>query len=147
MTPFPPVRELLPHGPEMLLLDEVRDAADGYLVSALTLRPTSTFVRGGAVPCLVALEYMAQTVAAHLGLRAYRRKHTPRSGFLIGVRVASFEVDELRVGDTLEVRATVITEDEVRGSFDCTVLRAGSVVAAATLSVYRGPVETMGAVA
>ena len=143
MTAFPPVRELLPHGPEMLLLDEVRAADEGHLVCALTLRPTSTFVRNGAVPCLVALEYMAQAVAAHLGLRAHRRKHTPQSGFLIGAREVLFEVDELQVGDWLEVHVAVIVEDEVRGSFECSVLREGARVASATLSVYRGPVATM----
>lgn len=143
MTPYPPLREILPHGPEMLLLDELREADERGLVCALTLRASSTFVRDGSVPCLVAIEYMAQTVAAHFGLRAHRRGHTARSGFLIGVREANFEVDELRVGDALEVRAAVVVEDELRGSFACSVVREGVVMATATLSVYRGPIEAM----
>ncbi len=127
----------------MLLLDEVRDASEGKIVCALTIRPTSTFVRDGSVPCIVALEYMAQSVAAHLGLRAHRRKHTTHSGFLIGAREVTFAVDELLVGDALEVRVQVIVEDEVRGSFECQVLREGEVVAAGTLSVYRGSVASI----
>ena len=139
MSAFPPVGELLPHGPEMLLLDRVIDAGEGRIVCGLTLRADSTFVSEGRAPCVIALEYMAQAVAAHLGLRAYRRRHTTHSGLLIGAREVRFAVDELRVGDALEVYVEVLVEDEIRGSFECRVLREGAQIAAATLSVYRGP--------
>ncbi len=139
MTDFPPMSELLPHGPPMLLLDEVLEAGPEHAVCTLTLRRDSLFMRDDRVQCVVAIEYMAQAVGAYIGLQTRKSGGPPRAGFLVGAREATFAVDELQAGDVLEVRVDVIAADDVRGSFHCRVSRRGTQVAAATLSIYGGP--------
>src|SRR4051812_987193 len=95
----PPVAALLPHRPPMLLLDEVCAVAQAGLTCRAVVRATSLFVREGQAHVVLALEYMAQTVAAFVGLRALARGEPIRVGYLVGSREVVFEVDHLAVGD------------------------------------------------
>ena len=135
---LPPVTELLPHAGSMILIDEVLEASAGRIVARVTLRPTSLFVEGDRVPALVAIEYMAQTIAAYAGLRARAAGGPPRIGFLLGTRELALEVDAFAVGDELTIEARHVWGDEQIGSFQCAVLRAGRTLASALVNVYEG---------
>jgi predicted hotdog family 3-hydroxylacyl-ACP dehydratase len=135
---LPPVTELLPHAGSMILIDEVLEASAGRIVARVTLRPTSLFVEGDRVPALVAIEYMAQTIAAYAGLRARAAGGPPRIGFLLGTRELALEVDAFAVGDELTIEARHVWGDEQLGSFQCAVLRAGRTLASALVNVYEG---------
>jgi len=139
---FPPLTELVPHRPPMLLLDEVvawEAEGEGERVECrVALRPDSPFVEGGTVPATIAIEYMAQCIAVHAGLRGHARREPVRIGYLLGAREVTLEADEFRVGDELRVEAFHLWGDDAMGSFSCAVRRAGVVVARGTLNVYRG---------
>ena len=133
---LPPIAEVVPHAPPMLLLDEVLSWAPGRARCGLTLRPDSPFVQAGRVRAVVALEYMGQAMAALAGLEARAAGQPPRVGLLLGTRELALSVGHLAVGDALEVDVERLHEDGNAAQFRGTVLRTGAVVATAVLSVY-----------
>lgn len=135
---FPPVKDLLPHRGRMVLLDRVVSADPGSVTCCVTIRPDSTFVEGGRVPGLVAIEYMAQAVAVYAGLKAKSQGQPVRIGYLLGTRELVLDVDAFDVADELLVEVRHQFGDEQIGAFDCTVVRRGQVVAAGCLNVYQG---------
>ncbi|WP_242392195.1 ApeP family dehydratase [Anaeromyxobacter oryzisoli] len=141
MTALPPIEELVPHRGRMLLLDELV-AFDGQrALCRVRLQRDSTFVEGGAVDAVIALEYMAQAVAAFAGMRGRAAGRPPRIGFLLGTRELVLSVDRFAVGDELMVEVAHVWGEDQLGVFDCTVSRGGEKVASAALNVYQGPIE------
>ncbi|OFX22594.1 MAG: hypothetical protein A2V77_18990 [Anaeromyxobacter sp. RBG_16_69_14] len=136
MSDLPPIDELVPHSRPMILLDEVVAHEPDRVRCRLWLRPDSLFVSEGRVRAVIALEYMAQAVAAYAGLRARAAGVPVRIGFLLGTRELRLEIDHFDVGDELLVEAVHVWGDEQLGSFLCTVLRGAVAVATATLNVY-----------
>ncbi|HET9598486.1 MAG TPA: 3-hydroxylacyl-ACP dehydratase [Anaeromyxobacteraceae bacterium] len=141
MSGLPPIASVVPHSGRMLLLDEVVAFDGSRVVCRVRLRPGSTFMEAGRVRAIVALEYMAQAVAAFAGLRARAAGEAVRVGFLLGTRELRLEVEGFQAGDELVVEATHVWGDEELGSFDCAVRQAERQVASATLNVYQGRTE------
>ena len=139
--PYPPVAELLPHRPPMILIDEILEITDTAVRARVVLTDQSPFVEDGAVSSLVSIEYMAQSIAAFAGASRRQRGEPVIRGYLIACREMTMVVDALAVGDELEVVATQIWHDEKLGNFDCSVTRRGETVARAWLSVYQGDLE------
>jgi predicted hotdog family 3-hydroxylacyl-ACP dehydratase len=135
---FPPLAELLPHAPPMVLLDEVL-AFDGATARCgLTLRPDSMFVEGARVRAVVALEYMAQCVAVCASLRSRDRGEAAGlGGYLVGARELQLGAACFDVGDRLEVEATLEFDGRELGTFACTLSRRGERLASGVLNVYR----------
>ena len=138
MNPYPALAELIPQSGSMVLLDEVVEAAGPRIACRVRLRPDSLFAAEGRVPAVMAIEYMAQAVAAYAGLRARAAGEPIRIGYLLGTRELALETDHFDVGDELVVEATHVWGDEQIGSFRCTVARDGLPLAAATVNVYQG---------
>jgi predicted hotdog family 3-hydroxylacyl-ACP dehydratase len=138
MSAYPPIRELVPHRSPMLVLEEVLQHHDRTIVCRARVEAGSPFVRDGVMPAVTLLEHMAQATAAWLGLRALARGGRIGPGVLGGSRQVELDVDELRVGDELEVRAEHIWGEGQVASFSCEVLRRGIRVAAARVSVHGG---------
>lgn len=136
---LPPVEELLPHRERMLLLDEVREAEEAKIACGVVLREGSPFVENGRVSAMVAVEYMAQCVAAWVGLEDRRNGRPIRVGYLVGSREVTFAVDGFTVGDDLRVEAERLWGDDSLGHFACKVKRGGATVAEGVLNVYRVP--------
>lgn len=106
MTPYPPIVELVPHRPPMLLLDRVLSYDGERVVCETVLEAGSPFVEQGRVPAVVGIEYMAQAIAAGAGLSARDSgETTARMGFLLGCRDSAIAVDSFQVGDRLTVEA------------------------------------------
>ncbi len=137
---LPPIANLVPHAAPMLLLDEVRAGDETRAECGVFLRDDSPFVEGGRVRSTLALEYMAQCVAAWAGLQGRLRGEAVRVGYLLGARDVSFAVDHFAVGDELRIEATKVWGDLVLGHFACAVRRGGETLASGTLNVYRGDV-------
>lgn len=138
MKKYPSIEALLPHRPPMILLDEVRDDAEGAITCSVKLHAGSPFVENGSVEGFVAVEYMAQCVATYAGLKAYRRDDPIRVGYIIGARSVDIAVDSFAVGDTLIVKAGLVWGDDELGKFECTVDSNGQRVAAGVLTVFQG---------
>ena len=143
--PFPPVADLVPHRPPMLVLDEVVASSHDSLTARVLLTETSPFVEEGRAPALIAIEYMAQAIAAFAGAAQRAKQEAPKLGFLLSCREMVIDVDELSAGDELLVSVRQVWSDDVLGSFDCLVTRRGARVAKADLNVYQGALPAEGA--
>ena len=131
-------RPFVPHEGDAVLLDAV------WAESATRTRGTAT-VRAGTPfsdepagwPAWVAIELLAQVVAASAGLREYRPGARPRLGLLLGARQFSPALPLLPAGAVLELAVDESSRDEDgMGVYDGTVAIDGHEVARATLSVY-----------
>ncbi len=134
---FPELAELLPHSGPMLLLARVLAHAPELTVCALDPSASELFRDAdGGVPAWVALEWMAQCIAAHGGLVAHRDGRAPSPGLLVGAKRVALERARFAAGEELEVEARFAGGAGALASFEC-ALRAGvEVVATGTLSVY-----------
>lgn len=141
MTAFPPVRELLPHADPMVLVDEVVEAGAEHVRCRVRIGPDAPFFVDGAVPAVVAIEYMAQTIGAYAGLQARAAGMPVRIGYLLGTRELTLETDAFRAGDELLVEARQVWLDPPLAVFACRVERGGVPVAAASLNVYQSQGE------
>jgi len=138
---LPPIAELVPHTPPMLLLDELVEADDAHAVARLRITEASPFFENGAVPAVITLEYMAQTIAAYGGAQRRREGLPIQRGLLLACPRLSLQVDALLPGDELSVEARRVWHADNLAQFDCVVSRAGQPVAQASLDVYVGDPE------
>ena len=140
MTSYPPIVELVPHRPPMLLLDRVLSYDGERVVCETVLGPDSPFAEQGEVPAVVGIEYMAQTIAAGAGLSARDKgDQAGRMGFLLGCRNLSIAVDSFQIGDRLTIEARRTWGENQIGSFACKVQRGSEVLVEGALTVYQGP--------
>ncbi len=123
----------------MLLLDRIVGHAEGETVCALLAGRSFLFERpDGAIPGFVALEWMAQCVAAHGGLLARERGDPPRPGLFLGSRRARLPDRPLAPDRTLHVGARMLRGRGVGAhAFACRLFDPadGQQLAQATLQV------------
>jgi predicted hotdog family 3-hydroxylacyl-ACP dehydratase len=123
----------------MILLDEVTCVGDGKLSAALTVRPGIPFFEAGrGVAAHIAIEWMAQTCGAYVGVVALESGQPIRMGWLLGTRNFQATVPWFREGERLTVTVTPAFVDSQMGAFDCIITRTGSVgeLAKARLTLY-----------
>ncbi len=123
-TPMPPVTDLMPHRGRALLLERVLEH-DGTSTTARVVVGSSEWLRrvDGSVPAWLAIEYMAQCLAAHEGLLALAEGRPLPRGSLIkaaGVRLGCPQLDS---GQVLRVRTVLVRGRPGLGvlSHQCTV--------------------------
>ncbi|WP_373976322.1 hypothetical protein NT239_06000 [Chitinibacter sp. SCUT-21] len=139
--------EVLPHAAPMILLDEIVDYDEQSLTAALTVPADGFFndaALAGEVPAYVAIEYMAQAVAALSGCRARARGEAPKIGFLLGTRAFDSNVASFKPGIRLTVSVNeMIQGDNGMGVFDARVsghLADGSdIVVSARINGFQPP--------
>ncbi|HYD39829.1 MAG TPA: 3-hydroxylacyl-ACP dehydratase [Anaeromyxobacter sp.] len=141
MTELPPIDELVPHARPMILVDRLLAWTPGRATCEVVLGPDAPFVQDGRVRALVAIEYMAQSVAAYAGMKERQRGEKPSIGLLLGSRDLRLEVSHFTVGERLTVEVEHVFGDERLGSFRCRVLRGSEIVAEASLNVYQAGEE------
>ncbi len=120
---FPHPREIMPHDGKMLLVERLvfRDEASAECI--VNVDDSELFANeDGTVPSWVALEYMAQTIAAYGGADTHATDREVRPGLFIGSRRVKFNVDAFTPHSVLRTRV-----EHVRGrapglmAFDCSV--------------------------
>lgn len=79
---FNDVGKLLPHTGDMILLDRVLTFDDDALSAGLTVRGDGLFGYIDHIPAWVGIEYMAQTVAAYIGIKSTLAGEPIRFGYL-----------------------------------------------------------------
>jgi len=136
------VADVIPHTGDMVLLDRIIDYDDQGLTAELVVRGDGLLGDDQAVPAWAGIEYMAQTIAAYVGIKARQANEPIRMGFLLGTRRYSSNVAAFKVGATLTIRAEKIMQDDGLGVFDCRIMGAG-VAVTANLNVYQPPVNTL----
>ncbi len=133
------VEDLVPHSSPMILIDEIIDSGEDYVVSCVTVTENSMLLNELAeVPAWVGIEYMAQTISAYAGLRAKQAGESVKLGFLLGTRRYETCREAFPQGMVLEVKAQSEYRD-IGGldSFNCTLSSGGDVVATARLNVFQ----------
>jgi predicted hotdog family 3-hydroxylacyl-ACP dehydratase len=131
-----PLRELLPHGPEMTLIERLMEYSPRRSVATVTITPQSRFAEPGGVPAWVGIEYMAQTIAAHAGYEGRLRGEPPRIGFLLGTRAYRSDVGVFPLGATLTISVEPLVTDAKLGAFQCAIA-TDRVVATAVVNTYQ----------
>jgi predicted hotdog family 3-hydroxylacyl-ACP dehydratase len=139
MTAFPAIGELVPHQAPILALDRLIEWQPGCAVASLTIRADNPFLQHGRLDAVTALEYMAQAVAACLGMEAYREGGAVRVGMVIACRQMQIERPVLELGETLTIRAEQVRgNDSVSHWQTRTDDASGTPVATATLTLVHG---------
>lgn len=131
-----PMAELLPHEAPMVLLDRVLSFDESSLVAQVRIRPDSMFCTDVGVPGWIGIEYMAQAVAAHAGMKALQRGKAPVIGYLLGTRAYRGEIGTFPVGTRLTVHVEVIFVEQSLGAFACRI-ETDRTIASATINVYQ----------
>jgi predicted hotdog family 3-hydroxylacyl-ACP dehydratase len=132
-----PIDRLLPHAAPMILIDEVIGWNPDQVVTGLTVRRDSAFAQATGMPAHVALEWMAQSCAALVGLKAIAQGEPVRIGFLLGTRDFRATLPWFDFGDSLTVTAVCAYNDGEMAQFDCRLDRAVETCASARLTVFQ----------
>lgn len=136
---WPCIESLLPHRPPMLLIDAVCE----YDAASIGVQATPDACAwyadaNGNMPIHIAIELMAQAIAAHEALTRRNSGLPPAPGVLLGTRRLEARVASLRAGVPVRVRATsVLRDDTGNGAYDCWVDVDGESVASATIKVHQ----------
>ena len=138
-----PIGELLPHGPEMTLIERLVEYSQERSVASVTIRRDSPFFEGSGVPSWVGIEYMAQTIAAHAGYEARLRGQAPAIGFLLGTRSYRSEVGTFELGTTLTISVQLSFADSRLGVYQCSIAAEEHSLATAVVNIYRPAAEEL----
>jgi predicted hotdog family 3-hydroxylacyl-ACP dehydratase len=137
--PTAPIEEVVPHAGTMLLVGPVLEHHPEYTRCRVEVARSALFAReGGRVPAFVALEWMAQCVAAHGGLVARALGLPARPGLFLGTRGVRLSADDFAADDVYEVCARHLRGELGLVSFACRLERPGDAepLAEGNLSVY-----------
>ena len=136
---YPPIEQLLPHRPPMILLDRMIDATDTGSVCEVTIGPQTLFIEPLGVPAFVGLEYMAQAVAAYGGYKSYLAGEPIAIGFLLGTPQLKTSCQFFDCGQTLQIQVTHVWGDNELTQFHCTIQDAltGKLLQQAELNVFK----------
>ncbi|MCR9246580.1 MAG: hypothetical protein NXI31_16220 [bacterium] len=139
MKAIPAVTELVPHQAPMLGLEEVVEYEPGRARARLVVHPDGLAVRDGAVDSVMTLEYMAQTVAACLGMEAYAEGEAVRVGMVIACRQMEVFRPQLLVGEEFTIEARCVRGTESLSHFEASIEDVeGALVATSTLTLVHG---------
>jgi len=137
---MPEIRDLVPHGGAMSLLDRLLHADDESACAEVKITRDSLFFDGSGVGAWVGIEYMAQTIAAHAGYGASLRGEAVKSGFLLGSRRYQSSVPVFRLDSVLHIHVQrVLWGESGLGSFECRIddQAGSSTIATATVTVFQ----------
>ena len=139
MAAYPAMTELVPHGLPMLALDDLLDWKPGYARARLVVSAESPFEHDGRIDTTIALEYMAQTVAACLGMESRSGGTGVRVGMVIACRQMTIERPYLEVGEELVLEAQMVHGFDHSSSFKTETHAAnGALIAKATMMLVHG---------
>ncbi len=129
--------EFLLHREPMLLIDRLVYTLDRRTTCEWDVVEGGPFVEPGlGVAAYIGVEFMAQCIAVHAGVRARARGFSPSLGFLLGTRHYKTISPRFGLGETFRVTCEeLIRDSNGMGSYDCSILLRGNSVAEARLSV------------
>jgi predicted hotdog family 3-hydroxylacyl-ACP dehydratase len=133
------IENVVPHSGAMLLVGPVLDHRPEFTRCRVDVARSALFARvDGRVPAWVALEWMAQCVAAHGGLVGHALGLPVRPGLFLGTRGVRLHVDDFASDESLEVCARHLRGELGLVSFACRLERPGGTepLAEGNLSVY-----------
>lgn len=142
MKTFPPITDLIPHRPPMLLLDAVHEFAPNRL-RASYLISSERWPDSSGMPAYMGIELIAQAIAAHNCLNSREKDPAagPSLGVLLGTRRYAAVSSHFAPGERLSIAIVEKLQDESGfGAFDGTILSSSGIeLANATVKVFRPP--------
>ncbi len=105
------VASLIPHAGEIVLLDRLETFTEDSINAHTVVRDDGLFNNTPhQVPSFIAIEYMAQAIAAWAGYRGKSLGQPVKIGLLLGTRDFKASVDYMPVGAKVQVRIQRIME-------------------------------------
>ncbi|MGC6488995.1 MAG: hypothetical protein ACON4Z_15205 [Planctomycetota bacterium] len=136
---LPDVSELVPHQRPVLALERLTAWQKEHAVGELTIRADNPLLRDGKVETVMALEYMAQCVAACLGMEAYAGGGDVRVGMVIACRQMKITAPHLELGETYRVTADQVRGTDAISHYDGAIATTcGRPVATCTMTLVHG---------
>ena len=133
-----PIEALLPHAHPMILLDKVTGWDGQAIETSLLVRSDAPFFEPGkGIAAHIAIEWMAQSCGAFVGLEALILARPVRVGFLLGTRNFSADQAWFRENEAVQIRAELVFRDGETGVFDCTVRCRDALAAKAQLTLHQ----------
>jgi predicted hotdog family 3-hydroxylacyl-ACP dehydratase len=136
---FPDVGDIVPHSGPALLIDRVTHHDENETVCVAHIESTNQYVRDGVADAALALELMAQTVAAHVGLQNRWSGAKPRAGYVVGVPKMKFYGGDYLREDVITIRVRLSYHEGPVGRFDGVVMVGDMKRAEGTLTVFEPP--------
>lgn len=134
--------EYLPHNSPMMLLDDVIAVADDSVHCRVRVSREGVLAPfltpAGDLPAWFTLEIMAQTVGVWSGWHSRQRgEPVARLGMLLGARTLRSQTPAIAGGNVLDIKMTLLLQDEKFGSFEGEVSCAGCSLATARINIYQ----------
>lgn len=136
---WPPIAELLPHRPPMLLIDAVVAHDPASICVQATPDAHAWYADAdGNMPVHIVIELMAQAIAAHEALTRRISGLPPAPGVLLGTRRLEATQTSLAAGKPVLIHASCVLRDDTgNGAYDCHVACDGESIATATIKVHQ----------
>ena len=134
--------DVMVHRPPLLLLARLCSYTPAYLEAEACVEATHPFATVHGVPALLAIEYLAQAVAAHQGVMDCLAGRPVCEGFLLGARAIRLHVDQLALGTRLHARVErEFALGDAFGRYVCRLTNADTAecVAEGDLKVFQSP--------
>lgn len=131
------IEELIPHRGRMRLVQTLTHAAEGELSARSEVLASWPLCDGERVPALVLVELIAQAAATLIGWERRGAERMGGRGLLVGVRKAALHVDEVAVGEALEVDVRTVRKVEAYAVFDGVVRSRSAAIVEATIQAFR----------
>lgn len=131
------IPSLLKHSQEMIVIDEIKDYGEDFIVAKANIKKTNIFLQNGVLPSFVFLEIIAQSISALAGIKAKKNNKKISLSLLLGCRNFKTYIDSLKVGANLTINAKAsLLEEDGFGVYDCTMHEDDFLVAKGRLNVY-----------
>jgi len=128
-------RQLIPHRPPMLLVDDVLQWGPERIEARRTVREGDPFVENGELSDPALIECLAQTIAAGDAQHAREKGGRVVKGFLTGLTNLKFHA-RAKVGETIELEADCQRRMEGMGLFRAVARVGQRVLAEGTFKLY-----------
>lgn len=135
-----PIEAVVPHDHPMILIDELLHYDTDKACCQVTIHQGSNFynVKKQSVPSYVAIEYMAQSIAAFANANEKDRGGEVAIGFLVSSRKFKVLVSEFPLGEKLDVCVEQLyVEESGLSAFDCLVKRGNELLATAKINIFQ----------
>ncbi len=138
MSHIPDLIDLLPHNMPLALVDELIDVQEFSIHCRVTISDKNIFFNHETktLPAWVGIELMAQSIAGWSGYHSWKKGHKSPIGFLLGSRKYRVECSEFQQGDTLDIFAEQVLENNGMAVFSCYIKSNGQQVASSQLNLF-----------
>jgi predicted hotdog family 3-hydroxylacyl-ACP dehydratase len=139
VTIFPAITEIVPHQTPVLAVEKLTSWKLGHAQGELTILDSNPFVQNGTLDTVMSLEYMAQCVAACLGMEAFQNGGDVRVGMIVACRQMEILQPELLLGATYAVKADCVRGNNSISHYDAEIRSSdGELVATCTMTLIHG---------